>query len=178
MLHLGLQGMLVWSLLDIAVAVCWSWWQRATAWRDGPVLRLHTTRLDRRLETGVVAVLVSRPAMAERLRDALGARARLAFTSTWDELQHVVARVSPSTVFADPAADGAGDPVGHLAHLSRDQGVPVILYTTLTPATAEHLLRLGGCGISHVVFHRYDDGARRLEALCDSGPSEPPLRAA
>lgn len=173
--------MLVWSLLDIAVAVGWSWWQRATAWRDGPVLRLQRSRVQGvtpRLERRVVAVLVSRPAMAERLRDALGARARLAFTSTWDELQHVVARVSPSTVFADPAADGAGDPVGHLAHLSRDQGVPVILYTTLTPATAEHLLRLGGCGISHVVFHRYDDGARRLEALCDSGPSEPPLRAA
>jgi hypothetical protein len=116
--------------------------------------------------------------MAERLRLALGVPIQLYFTSTWDELEHVVARVLPGTVFADPAADRAGDPVGHLARLSRDRRVPLIRYTTLTPETVGTLLRLGGCGIRHVVFHRSDDDARRLEALCDSGPREPPLRAA
>ena len=178
----------MWSLLDFAVAVASTWLRRATAWRDGPVLRLERScgtpvrpRRERRPETRVVAVLVSRAGMAERLRRALAGRARMCFTSTWAELQHVVARVSPSAVFADPVADKAGDPEGHLARLSRDWGVSVILYTTLTSASAGSLRRLGGCGIRHVVFHGHDDSARRLAAVCEWGPSEPPpppLRAA
>ena len=93
----------------------------------------------------------------------------------------VVAGVSPSAVFADPVADKAGDPEGHLARLSRDWGVSVILYTTLTSASAGSLRRLGGCGIRHVVFHGHDDSVRRLAAVCECGPREPPpppLRAA
>ena len=119
--------------------------------------------------------------MAERLRRALGGRARMWFTSTWDELKHVVTRLSPSAVFADPVADKAGDPERHLARLSRDWGVSVILYTTLTSASAGSLLRLGRCGIRHVVFHGHDDSVRRLAAVCECGPREPPpppLRAA
>ena len=74
--------------------------------------------------------------MAERVRRALAGRTRLCFTSTWDELQQVVTRVSPSAVFVDPVADRAGDPERHLARISGDWGVPLILYTTLTSETA------------------------------------------
>ena len=183
-----LQATLIWSLLDFAVAVASTCLRRATAWRDRPVLRVERSSAkrvrptrERRSETRVVAVLVSRAGMAERLRRALGGRARMCFTSTWDELQHVVARLSPSAVFADPVADKAGDPERHLARLSRDWGVSVILYTTLTSASAGSLLRLGRWGIRHVIFHGCGDSARRLAAMCECGPREPPpppLRAA
>jgi hypothetical protein len=127
---------------------------------------------------GVVAVLVSRAAMEERMRLALGARSCLCFTSKWEELGSVVARVSCSAVFADPLADTAGDAEEHLARLSCSRSVPLVLYTVLTPAVAASLLRLSGCGIHHVVFHRYDDNPARLREVCEWGPREPPLRAA
>ena len=116
--------------------------------------------------------------MAERVRRALAGRTRLCFTSTWDELQQVVTRVSPSAVFVDPVADRAGDPERHLARISGDWGVPVILYTTLTCESAASVLRLAGCRIRHVIFHGHDDEVPRLVAACEWGPSGPPLRAA
>ena len=180
-----LQEILARSLLDLAVAAVWTCWPRLSAWWHRPVLRLDRScvqpvrpRRERRLETGVVAVLVSRPAMAERVRRALAGRTRLCFTSTWDELQQVVTRVSPSAVFVDPVADRAGDPERHLARISGDWGVPVILYTTLTCESAASVLRLAGCRIRHVIFHGHDDEVRRLVAACEWGPSGPPLRAA
>jgi len=98
--------------------------------------------------------------MRERIRRALGARTRLCFASTWDELQQVVTRVSPSAVFGDPVADRAGDPERHLARISGDWRVPVILYATLTCESAASVLRLAGCRIHHVIFHGHDDEVR------------------
>jgi hypothetical protein len=172
-----LQETLIWSLLDLAVAVAWNCWPRVTEWWDRPVLSLDRSRLQRG-RSGLIAALVSRPAMEQRLCLALSERTHLRFAATWDELQWIVARMSPSTVFADPLADAAGDAEGHLARLSSKRRVPVVLYTVLTPAVAGSLLRLSGCGIHHVVFHRYDDNPARLREVCEWGPSEPPLRAA
>jgi len=48
--------------------------------------------------------------MAERVRRALRERTTLCYAQTWAELQQIVARVSPSAIIADPAADERGDP--------------------------------------------------------------------
>jgi len=47
-------------------------------------------------------------------------------------------RIAPRPVVRDarPVADRAGDPERHLAGISGDWGVPLILYTTLTSETA------------------------------------------
>ena len=100
----ALQTNLLKSLLDLVAAVVWACWERAKEWRDEcqaraneqqwPVgfRRLRVTPVKRRpvirdrprrvvqLNAGVVAVLVSRPEMDERVRRALGGCADLCFT--------------------------------------------------------------------------------------------------
>jgi len=159
-------------LLDIVAIIALVLWQRAT---QRPALRLvmgsaapgKARRVPRvRPGLAVVAVLVSDPGMEERLRRALSHRCTLIFTKTWAELQDTITRLPPVAVFADPLADGTGNPDGHLARLC-EWGVEVILYTTLTPLVAGKLLALGQKGIHHVLFHPFDDGAGRLNDVFD-----------
>lgn len=200
-----LQDNLLKSLLDFVVAVGWVCRQRLMEWRDArraraveqnlPVLRLEAWRVMlaktprsmrvklrcvRRVNKGVVAVLVPQSQMADRVRWALGARTSLYFTSTWAELKDVVARVSPSAIIADPLADERGDPARHLAQFSQGSRIPVVLYTRLTPPSAGMLLRLGHAGIHDVIFYQHDDAAPRFAAAFDwgGGRNGPPLQAA
>ena len=200
-----LQDNLLKSLLDLVVAVCWVCWERLREWRHArharaveknpPVLRLATWRVMlakaprstrvkprrvRRVEKGVVAVLVPQSQMVERVRRALGARTSLCFASTWAELQHVVARVSPSAIIADPLADESGDPARHLTQFSQEWRIPVVLYARLTPSIAGMLLRLGQAGIRDVLFYQYDDAPPRFTDAFDwgGGRNDPPLQAA
>ncbi len=180
------QSLLLKSLLDLLVAVAWACWNRLRASQEEyraralehqrPVLRLETRQV-KRFPTDV-AVLVSQSVMEHRVRRALGGRANLRFASTWAELQQVVARVAPSAIIADPAADWRGDPEQHLALFSGEWRLPVILYTTLTPQIAGVLLRLGAHRISHVIFHRLDDAPRRFVDAIDWDRGGPPLLAA
>ena len=200
-----LQDNLLTSLLDFAVAVGWACWERLMEWRDArhartvqqklPVLRLETWRVmlaktprsmlgvlrpARLVNKAVVAVLVPQSQMAERVRWALGAHTSLCFTSTWAELKDVVARASPTAIIADPLADERGDPVRHLVQFSQGWRIPVVLYTRLTPPTAEMLLRLGHAGIHDVIFYQHDDAPPRFAAGVDwgGGRNGPPLQAA
>jgi len=177
--HLSpLQDILLKSLLGSLVGVAWAWRDWLTAWPDErPVLRLDTRRM-KRLPPVVVAVLVAQPEMEDQVRRALGGRANLRFASTWAELQQIVARVSPCAIIADPAADERGDPARHLARFPQDWGIPVVLYTHLTPRSAGVLLQLGRAGIRHIVFYRYDDAPHRFIDAIDWDRSGPPLRAA
>jgi hypothetical protein len=203
--HLApLQYTLLKSLLDLVVAIAWVCWHRFTEWRDErraraaeqgpPALRLETWRVMlaetpramwvkprrvRLVNTGVVAVLVSQSQTAERVRSALGERASLLFTSTWAELQQVVARVTPSAIIADPLADESGDPVPHLARFSEGWRIPVVLYTRLTPRSAEMLLSLGQLGVRHLFFRGYDDTPAQFAAAFPRDRSGgPPSQAA
>jgi len=185
-----MQDLLLKWLLDLLVAVAWACWNRLTASQEEhraraleqerPVLRLETRQLKRQLKRfpTVVAVLVSQSGMEDRVRRALGGRAILRFTSTWAELQQVVAHTAPSAIVADPAADWRGDPEQHLALFSDEWRLPVILYTTLTPQIAGVLLRLGAHRISRVIFHRLDDAPRRFVDAIDWDRGGPPLLAA
>jgi len=174
-------------LVDVVAIVAWIWWQRT---RVRPGLRLltdsaapaHGRRRGR--VNGVITVLVSRRDMEARVRSALGGRAVVRVTTTWAELEQVITGTRPLAVFADPLADETGDPVGHLARFCRDWQMPIILYTTLTPDCAAHLIHLGQAGIRHVVFYRFDDNWERLNEVVDSGrpphspPPPPPLLVA
>ena len=190
-----LQDILLQSLLGSLVGVAWAWRDRLMAWqnerraraaeRERPVKRLETRRVVRLTPprvngspTIIIAVLVSEPVMGHRVLRALGGRANLRFASTWAELQQIVARVSPSVIIADPAADERADPARHLARFSHDRGIPVVLYTHLTPRSAGVLLQLGRAGIRHVVFYRYDDAPHRFVDAIDWDRRGPPLRAA
>ena len=165
-------------LFDVVAIVACIWWQRR---KVRPKLRLVTgsaapARGRRRGRVnGVITILVSRREMEQRVRSALGPRAVVRVTTTWAELAQVIAGTRPLAVFADPLADVPGDPVGHLARLCRDRQMPLILYTTLTPDCAAHLIQLGQLRIRHLVFHRFDDNAERLNQIVDSqGPPHSP----
>ena len=173
-------------LLDVAFTLAWICWQGS---RNARLLGVEPRRITpvtplrvRRPKQGVVAVLVSQAGMEARVRRALGERAALCFTKTWAELQEVLSCTTPLAVFADPLADRTGNPEGHLVRFSREWRIPLILYTCLTPQAARVLLNLGPSGISHVLFHRFDDGDERLNAVVDwaryTPRNEPPLRAA
>ncbi len=169
-------------LLDVLAILALAWWQRT---RVSPVLRLVLgsgrpigSRRARRPTEDVIAVLVSCADMEANVRRALSGRAILRFTTTWAELEQVIANSAPLAVFADPLADETGDAVGHLTRVCDEGRVPVILYTSLTPACPPKLLALSHHGICHVLFHRLDDGADRMNAVVDSvgweRPRDPP----
>ncbi len=195
-----LQSNLLKSLLGLVAAVAWRCWERALQERDdrqarandwqGPS-RPRTLRIvpfkrpvipDRPrslapLTPGVVAVLVSRPEMAWRIRRALVGRRAVFVASTWAELQGVVACSAPSAIIADPAADAAGGAERHLNQLSAAARMPIVLYTVLTPRSAGMLLGLGRLAIRDLILYQHDDKPDRFVSICDRadrGDSAPP----
>ena len=171
--------------LDVLIGVALTRRRRLS---EPPDLRLEIggvrakTRCYQPSQKRIVAVLLSRPEMQNRLRSALGELTnRFIFTSTWADLLRVVDCESPDAIFADPLADPSGDPEHGLIKVAVVLHVPVILYTHLTPQLGDALLRLGRIGIRAIIVHRFDDEAARLVAAVDAvapPPSGPPSRAA
>lgn len=110
----------------------------------------------------VIAAILSNSMMEDRVRRALQERAQLFLASTWDELLAIVEERSASVVLADCLAPGLGTQKESMERLRSGVGVPLILYTRLTPQSAGILVELGQSGIRHLVFADYDDGPRRL----------------
>ena len=172
-------------LLDLVLTGGWAWWE-LVRYRNAqlppgtPVIPFPIDRVKR----GVVAVLVSRMGMRDRVQRALGDRTTLCFVRTWSELEDVVMRTSPCTILADPLADLRGDPEWHIGMLSEAWGVPVVLYTEFTRETVRSstLHNLAHKGIRHIIFYEFDDDAERFMAVLNwdrrPPPREPPLRAA
>lgn len=167
-------------LVDVAVTAAFIYWQRS---RERPALRLvprSATPVKRIVpaRTGLVAVLVSQPAMEQQVLRALGDYTTLRFTKTWAELQEVVMRRSPSAIVADPLADRGGHPEPTLDRFSHLWRIPVVLYTHLSPEGAHAVFALGQSGIRHVIFWRVDDDANRFIEVVPWVRDEPPLHAA
>lgn len=55
--------------------------------------------------------------------------------------------------------------------------VPVIAYTTLTPAAMRHVVRLARVGLQHVVLNRFDDEPARFLDLIERAPAHPMAEA-
>lgn len=190
----ALQTYFLESLPGLVAAGAWVYWERASQGREDrearaserqPMLfRLPRTgdaaRRPAPRDAGVVAVLLSTPDLAERVRRALRKRFRLYFAPSWRELQRAVTRLAPCALVVDPTADPTGDAEGHLVRLTAAANRPIMLYLTLTPESAGGLVGLGGLGIRDVAFYRYADEAERFVSVCDRGETTgpPPLRAA
>ena len=173
-------------LLDLVAILGWVCWElvqhrnaRLPPRPNTPVLPFPLTRTKR----GLVAVLVWRIGMQDKVRRALGHRTTLRFVRTWAELQDLVLHTPPSTILADPIADPRGDPEWHIRMFSEAWGIPVVLYAEFTPEVASFLLNMVQKGIRQVIFHRFDDNPARFAEVVESErrrppPREPPLRAA
>ena len=56
---------------------------------------------------------------------------------------------------------------------ARNASLPVIVYTTLAPASMRHVMRLARLGVQHVVLNRFDDEPRRFLELIERVPAHP-----
>lgn len=57
--------------------------------------------------------------------------------------------------------------------IARHAAMPVVVYTTLAPASMRHVMRLARLGVQHVVLNRFDDEPRRFLELIERVPAHP-----
>src|SRR5260370_40447105 len=100
-----------------------------------------------------------------RLGGAAAARFPLAHATTWEGALTMLRNRPVEVAGVDALLAG----VASVTEIERLRvlfpSLPLIIYTTLSPATARALLSLGHSGIHHVVFSRYDDHPARLREV-------------
>ena len=100
-----------------------------------------------------------------KLRRAAAPRFTLAHAATWSDALATIRSRLVELAVVDPLLAGAAT-VQEIERLRvLFPSLPLILYTSLSPATASVLLALGERGIRHVVFVRYDDHPLRLQEV-------------
>lgn len=57
--------------------------------------------------------------------------------------------------------------------VQRHASLPVVVYTSLSPASMRHVMRLARLGVQHVVLNRFDDEPRRFLELIERVPAHP-----
>jgi AraC-like DNA-binding protein len=57
--------------------------------------------------------------------------------------------------------------------IARHPSLPVVVYTTLAPASMRHIMRLARLGVQHVVLNRFDDEPGRFLELIERVPAHP-----
>src|SRR5260370_42173770 len=100
-----------------------------------------------------------------RLRRAAAARFPLAHASSWDSALRTIRNRPVELAVVDPLLGGAASATEIERLRVLFPSLPLVLYTTLSPATARVLLSLGHSSIHHVVFSRYDDHPARLRQV-------------
>jgi AraC-like DNA-binding protein len=102
-----------------------------------------------------------------RLRRAAGARFSFVSAGQWGDVVDLICRQPIELVVVDPLL--AGEPRSQEIERLRllFPSLPVLLYTTFTPALAPVLLSLGRQGVQEVVFCRLDDHPDRLRAALE-----------
>jgi AraC-like DNA-binding protein len=97
-----------------------------------------------------------------KLRRAAAARFPLACARTWDDALATIRGRPVELAVVDPLLGGIASAT-EIERLRRwFPSLPLLLYTTLSPATAAVLLALGNSGIRDLVLSRYDDHPNRL----------------
>jgi len=124
-----------------------------------------------RLELHVVALLPRN--LLSHLRLVLGDANSLGAATDAAELRSLLRSADAELLVVDPAMhDGRWE-----AALEEVIGLyptlPVIVYTTLTPAAMRQVVRLARLGIQHVVLNRFDDEPRRFLDLIERAPAHP-----
>jgi HJR/Mrr/RecB family endonuclease len=118
-----------------------------------------------------IAVLVSHPEMHARVRSAVMGRASVRVVGGWDELRRLVEGGEVNGIVADVQADLQGNAIAQIEGLRSDHpDLPLVVYTQLSPMTAQALMHLGRAGIRRVVVHRFEDTpGSLLRALAAEG---------
>ena len=111
----------------------------------------------------IVALLP--PSQLGHLRASVGAYHDVTEAESWEELSSILRERVCDVLIADPNMSGEVG-VSRLVELNkRFPSVPVILYTSVTPAAMQSVTRLSQHGFMQVVLYRYEDSATALLAL-------------
>src|SRR5260370_373827 len=100
-----------------------------------------------------------------RLRRAAAARFPLAHATSGASALGTIGNRPVELAVVDPLLGGAASATEIERLRVLFPSLPLVLYTTLSPATARVLLSLGHGSIHHVVFSRYDDHPARLREV-------------
>jgi AraC-like DNA-binding protein len=107
------------------------------------------------------------------LRTVLGNAHSLSAATDAAELYTMLAAEDPDLLVLDPAARDGAMVESIEALIGRHPGLPVIVYTTLTPQAMRLVVRLARVGVQHVVLNRFDDEPRRFLDLIERVPAHP-----
>jgi AraC-like DNA-binding protein len=100
-----------------------------------------------------------------KLRHANAARFPVVHARTWDEALTAIRTRPVELAVVDPLLSGTAS-AQEIERLRRlFPSLPLLLYTSLSPATASALLALGHAGIREVIIFRHDDHPSRLREL-------------
>ena len=101
----------------------------------------------------------------QKLRRAIAARFPVVHASTWNDALTAIRARPVELAVLDPLLSGTAS-AHEIERLRRlFPSLPLILYTSLSPATAGVLLALGHVGIREVILFRHDDHPSRLREL-------------
>ncbi len=87
---------------------------------------------------------------------------RWVFASNWSEAAALVRAQPIDVAMLDPMIDEPNGVTEVEQLRSQFPSIPLVLYTTLSPAAASVLLRLGRAGVRRVVFARFEDAPGNL----------------
>lgn len=109
--------------------------------------------------------------LLSHLKIVVGAEHSLTAVWSWAELQATVKHLVTDIVVADPMAAGTVE-VESLETLRREfPSLPVVVYTSLAPASIKAIVRLARSGVEHVVLSRFDDEPRKFLELIEGIPA-------
>ena len=117
-----------------------------------------------------VVAYLPRPLLTQ-LRITLGSEHALTPVFSWAELQATVKHLVTDVVVADPSATGKVEVEALEAIRRQFPSTPVVLYTTLAPASIKAIVQLAKSGIEHVVLQRFDDEPARFLELIEGIPA-------
>ena len=100
-----------------------------------------------------------------QLRAALARDHTLVAVPTWGELPQVFRGRAVDVVVLEPAPLGPDELAPLLRLLASHPAVPVIVYTSVSPAAMRVTVELARRGVHHVVFRGIDDAPGRFRAL-------------
>jgi AraC-like DNA-binding protein len=124
-----------------------------------------------RPELHVVALLPRN--LLSHLRIVLGDTNSLDAAADAAELHSLLRSADAEVLVVDPAMQEGRWEVAVEEVLGSYPALPVIVYTTLTPAAMRQVVRLARVGIQHVVLNRFDDEPRRFLDLIERAPASP-----
>lgn len=116
----------------------------------------------------VVALLP--PPLLSHLRVVLSRGHSLTAVPSWDSLDDVVRHRVVDAAVIDVQNEENGTLAEFRGFLCRHPGMPLVVYTTLSPGTLRGIVELAKHGVEHVVLHRFDDDPRRFLELLERLP--------